>query len=449
MRTPAGGKAPGSLPAFERSKELQQLAHRLIPGGSHTYAKGDDQYPVEAPGFIVRGEGSRVWDVDGNEFIEYGMGLRAVTLGHAYGPVVEAALEWMRRGNNFTRPSPVEVECAERLLGLVERADMAKFANTGSVATTAAVKLARAYTGRDLVAICGSQPFFSIDDWFIGTTPMSAGIPEAVRELTVAFNYNDAASLKALFDRFPGHIACVVLEAATAVEPEEGFLQEVQRLVRENGALFVLDEMITGFRWHLRGAQHVYELEPDLSVFGKALGNGFSVAALVGKREVMELGGLCHPGERVFLLSTTHGAENHSLAAALATMEIYEREDVVGHLYRHGQKLAEGLNDAARELGIADYFHVLGRPSNLVYATRDPSGAPSQQYRTLFLQEIIKRGVLAPSFVISYSHGDEEVERTVEAVRAALTVYRDALEDGVDRYLVGRPVQPVFRKYNR
>jgi glutamate-1-semialdehyde 2,1-aminomutase len=436
-----------SEPVLERSKVLQERAHRIIPGGAHTYAKGDDQYPVNAPGFIVRGDGCRVWDVDGNEFIEFGMGLRAVTLGHAFQPVVEAALEWMRCGNNFTRPAPVEVECAERLLAVIERADMVKFANTGSIATTAAVKLARAYTGRDLVALCGSQ-FFSIDDWFIGTTPMSAGIPEAVRELSVTFDYNDLASVEAVFDRYPGRIACVVMEAATAVEPEDGFLNKVERLAADNGSLFVLDEMITGFRWHLRGAQHVYDLQPDLSVFGKALGNGFSIAALVGKKEVMELGGLRHGGERVFLLSTTHGAENHSLAAAIATMDVYEREDVVGHLYRHGQALADGINDAAEELGIADYFRVLGRPSNLIYATRDATGAPSQPFRTLFLQETVKRGLLAPSFVISYSHGEEEVERTVEAVRGALAVYRDALEDGVERYLVGRSVQPVFRKYN-
>ena len=242
--------------SFEKSKQLQQKSHSLIPGGAHTYAKGDDQYPILAPGFIVKGEGCHVWDIDGNEFIEYGMGLRSVTLGHGYKPVVEAVYKQMLLGCNFTRPSPIEVEAAEALLGLLDGTDMAKFAKNGSDVTTAAVKLARAYTGRDLVAICGDQPFFSTDDWFIGVTPMAAGIPEAIRNLTVKFRYNDIESLRGLFSENPNLIACVILEAATAIEPKDHFLQDVQKLCREHGAIFIFDEMINGFQMALgRGAK--------------------------------------------------------------------------------------------------------------------------------------------------------------------------------------------------
>ena len=176
---------------FRQSKALEQRSHALIPGGCHTYAKGDDQYPVLAPGFIVRGRGSHVWDVDGNEYIEYGMGCRAVTLGHAYSPVVKAAREEMLRGSNFTRPSPIELECAEELLGLIEGADMVKFTKDGSTATTAAIRLARAQTGRDRVAVCADHPFFAIDDWFIGTTPLDAGIPAASRDRVRACGQRD------------------------------------------------------------------------------------------------------------------------------------------------------------------------------------------------------------------------------------------------------------------
>ena len=285
---------------FTKSDILRARAHTLIPGGCHTYAKGDDQYPLASPGFIARGEGCRVWDLDENEFIEYGMGLRAVTLGHAYPPVVEAACRQMRFGSNYTRPSNLEVECAEAMVELIGAADMVKFAKNGSDVTTAAVRLARAYTGRDLVAICGDQPFFSVDDWFIGTTAMSAGIPEAIRNLTVKFRYNDSSSVEELFQKHPGEIACLVFEAATAIEPAGEFLQTVRRLCTENGALLILDEMITGFRWHLKGAQHYYGIVPDLSSFGKAMGNGFSIAALTGKRDIMELGGITHNKERVF-----------------------------------------------------------------------------------------------------------------------------------------------------
>ncbi len=433
---------------FRKSSAMRARAQSLIPGGAHTYAKGDDQYPLLAPGFLTRGQGCHVWDVDGNEFIEYGMGLRAVTLGHAYAPVVEAAYRQMLLGENYTRPASIEVDCAEEFLSLIEGAEMVKFAKNGSDATSAAVKLARAYTGRDLIARCGDQPFFSTDDWFIGSTPMSAGIPKAVQDLTVQFRFNDIENLRSLFAQHPGRIACVVMEAATAVEPTEGYLRSVQALCRQEGALLILDEMITGFRWHIGGAQRAYGISPDLSTFGKGMGNGFSISALAGRREIMELGGLRHDRERVFLLSTTHGAENHSLAAAIKTMQVYRAEGVVDALYRQGQRLRAGINRTIDALKLVDHFEVLGRPSNLVYATRDQSKQPSQAFRALFLQELIKRGVLAPSFVVSFSHSDTDIDRTIEAASEALVVYRRALEDGVDKYLVGRPVKPVFRTFN-
>jgi glutamate-1-semialdehyde 2,1-aminomutase len=431
---------------FERSVELRQRAHELIPGGAHSYAKGDDQYPVDAPGFIARGSGSHVWDVDGNEFIEYGSGLRAVTLGHGYEPVVAAAAAAMAMGTNFVRPAPIEVELAESFLALLPAADMVKFAKNGSDVTTAAVKLARAHTGRDLVAICADHAFFSVDDWFIGTTPMDAGIPAAVRALTVRFRYNDLAGLRALFERHSDQIACVLMEPATTIGPEPGFLPGVASLCQEHGALFVLDEMITGFRWDIGGAQAVYGVAPDLATFGKGIANGFSLSALVGRREVMELGGLQTDRDRVFLLSTTHGAETPSLAAGLATIETYRRGDVIGHLRRTGDALRDGINGAARALGIGDHFEVVGHPANLLYATRDAEGRPSQPFRTLFLQETIRRSLLMPSLVVNFSHGPAEVDRTVDGVSGALEVYARALEDGVDRYLVGRSVQPAIRR---
>ena len=434
--------------SFGESSRLRDKAHALIPGGAHTYAKGDDQYPVHAPGFIARGEGCHVWDVDGNEFIEYGMGLRAVTLGHGYRQVVEAAHRQMLRGTNFTRPSPIEIECAEALQNLVDSAEMVKFAKDGSDVTTAAVKLARAYTGRDLVARCADQPFFAVDDWFIGSTSMAAGIPQAIRDLTVQFRYNDAESLRQLFTQHPGKIACVILEAATAVEPKDDFLVQVQKLCKKEGAVFILDEMITGFRWHLGGAQKYYGITPDLSTFGKAMGNGFAVSALVGKREIMELGGLRHNKERVFLLSTTHGAETHGLAAAIETMRIYRDENVVAHLYRQGERLRAGIKRAIDTLGLTGHFDVLGKAPNLIYATRDEEKRPSQAFRTLFLQETLQRGLLMPSLVVSFSHDDSDIDRTIEAIGEALVVYRKALENGIDKYLVGRPVKPVFREYN-
>jgi glutamate-1-semialdehyde 2,1-aminomutase len=274
---------PAARRDYSKSRALQPQAHRLIPGGSHTYAKGDDQFPEHAPGFIARGKGCHVWDLDGNEFIEFGMGLRAVTLGHGFEPVVEAAYKQMQQGINFSRPAKIEVELAEAVLGLIDGADMVKFAKNGSDVTTAAVKLARAYTGRDLVAICGDQPFFSTDDWFIGTTELNAGIPHAISDLTLKFRYNDIDGMRGLFDQNPGRIACVLMEAEASTPPAEGYLKSVKDLCEEQGAVLVFDEMITGFRWHLGGAQKFHGVVPHLSTFGKAMGNGFAIAALAGK----------------------------------------------------------------------------------------------------------------------------------------------------------------------
>jgi len=433
---------------FTRSKEFQKKSHTLIPGGSHTYAKGDDQYPEDAPGFIVRGEGSHVWDLDGNEFIEYGIGLRSVSLGHAYKPVIEAAYHQMCLGVNYTRPTPIEYECAEKLASFIDSAEMVKFAKNGSDVTTAAVKLARAYTGRNLVGICADHPFFSVDDWFIGSTDMSAGIPKVIRDLTIKFHYNDIESVKALFDNYPGEIACLVMEAERTEPPVDDFLRKVQHLCNSNGTLFIIDEIITGFRWHLGGAQKIYGITPDLSTFGKAMGNGFSISALVGRKEIMELGGLYHNKERVFLLSTTYGAETHSLAATLETMRIYESEHVVEYLYKQGERLINGINRAVEENDLTGYFGVVGKPSNLIYFTRDQNNQPSQLFRTLFLQETLKRGFIMPSLVVCYSHSDQDIDKTIEAISEALAVYRKALNEGVEKYLVGRPVKPVDRRYN-
>jgi glutamate-1-semialdehyde 2,1-aminomutase len=432
---------------FEESKKLQKKSHSLIPAGCHTYAKGDDQYPELSPGFIVKGKGCHVWDADGNEFIEYGMGLRSVTLGHAFSSVVEAASKQMRLGSNFVRPSPIEVDCAEEFLSMVTGAEMVKFAKNGSDATDAAVKLARAYTGRDLIAICADHPFFSVSDWFIGTTPMAAGIPQALRNLTIKFRYNDIESAKSLFEKHPNQIACVILEPEKNTAPANNFLHELQKLCKKNNSVFILDEMITGFRWHNGGGQAYHHIIPDLSAFGKAMENGFSVAALAGKREIMNLGGLNHENERVFLLSLTHGAENHSLAAAKKVMQIYKEEPVIETLWKQGERLAKGIRKSIAEYRLDGYFVLLGKPCCLIYGTRDHDKQPSQPFRTLFLQELIKRGILAPSLIVSYSHTDEDIDKTIEAVHESLHIYRKALNEGIENYLIGKSVKPVFRKY--
>ncbi|MER5396305.1 glutamate-1-semialdehyde 2,1-aminomutase [Streptomyces sp. NPDC002599] len=429
------------------SRTANERLHAMIPGGAHTYAKGDDQYPDNLAPVISHGSGAHVWDVDGNRYIEYGSGLRSVSLGHAHPRVTEAARRELDRGSNFVRPSILEVEAAERFLATVPTAEMVKFAKNGSDATTAAVRLARAATGRARVAICADHPFFSVDDWFIGTTPMSAGIPAETNELTVTFPYGDLAATEELLNRYEGEVACLILEPAAQTEPPPGYLAGLRELADRYGCVLVFDEMITGLRWSEAGAQGLYGVVPDLSTFGKALGNGFAVSALAGRRELMEMGGLRHSGERVFLLSTTHGAETHSLAASMAVLTTYVEEGITARLHSLGERLAAGVREAAATMGVGDHVVVRGRASNLVFATLDEKGQPSQEYRTLFLRRLLAGGVLAPSFVVSSALDEADIDRTVDVVAQACAVYRKALDSGDPTpWLSGRPVKPVFRR---
>jgi glutamate-1-semialdehyde 2,1-aminomutase len=430
---------------FSKSNAHTRAAHALIPGGSHTYAKGDDQYPENMAPIIDRGAGCRVWDIDGNEFVEFGSGLRSATLGHGFEPVVRAVREHIGSGINFVRPHRIELEAAERLVDLIPSAEMVKFGINGSDATTAAVRLARAYTNREMVAICRQHPFLSVDDWFITSTPMPAGIPKVTERLTVQFNYNDLGDLARLFEAFPGEIAAVVMEAETVEPPTEGYFAGLRSLCDSHGALLILDEIITGFRWHERGAQFVYNIKPDLCVFGKALGNGFPVSALAGRADVMRLGGFVDDADRVFLLSQTAGGQPWALAAMLAVINTYQEESIAERLHRIGSELRRGVEQVVAEAGLSAHFQLKGRDCNIVYAALDAEGRPSQDYRTLVLQEFIERGILAPSFIVSAAHDQKAIDHAINAVSELMPIYQRALTDGLSGLLRGRSVRPAIR----
>ncbi|MEE2746383.1 MAG: glutamate-1-semialdehyde 2,1-aminomutase [Pseudomonadota bacterium] len=449
--------------------DFQTRLNLVIPGGAHTYSRGQDQFPANAPQILSRGLGARVWDPEGNEYLDYGMALRAVTLGYANPRVNQAAIRQIENGNNLTRASVVELEAAELLTQIIPGAEMVKFAKNGSNATTAAAKIARAYTGKRFICVPRQQPFFSFDDWFIGTTPILRGVPQEHRSSTLMFDYNDIQSLQLLFDAYPGQIAAVMLEPATTVTPccincqeltanspclrcpnkEKNFLHQVQALCGKEDALFILDEMITGFRWALEGASSYFGVKADLMTFGKGMANGFSIAAVVGRREVMEVGAIDKPGsERVFLLSSTHGGEMAGLGAFIETVNIYQEEDVCRKLWDFGLLLKNQVNDLAIELGIQDYFEIVGPGISLNYVTRDKFGDVCLEYRTLFSQEMLRNRVLMPWIAQSFSHNSEELDQTLCAAESALKVYVRAIEEGVDSYLDGPSIKPVFRKFN-
>lgn len=427
----------------------QERLLKVIPGGAHTYSRGFDQYPSNAPQILSNGKGAYVCDPDGNRYLDYGMALRAVNLGYAEDEIDAAAFAQIKNGNNLTRPSTIELEAAELLVSLIDAVDMVKFTKNGSTSVSAAVKLSRAYTGRDLVARCADHPFFSYDDWFIGSTPLTKGIPQDAIEKTKTFRFNDIDSLEQLILQYPGQFACVILEPAAAEEPRDGYLSKVQELCKRHGIVFVLDEMITGFRWHMKGAQHMYGVTPDLCTFGKAMANGFSVSCIAGKRDIMELGSIEAEGrERLFLLSTTHGAEMCGLGAFVATVNFMQQHNVVEHLWDYGRQLTAMMQRQAMAHGVADSFKVDGPACSPFYLTLDQAGGASLPLRTLFSQEMIRNGVLMPWIALSYRHGADELARTEEAIDKTFRVYRQAMESGAEKFLQGSVIKPVFRKFN-
>lgn len=440
---------------FEASNEYRSKIHQLIPGGSHTYSKGDDQFPILSPAAIVRGKGSHIWDVDGNEYLDCSMGLTSVSLGHAYEPILDVVRKELENGVNFQRPSVLEKQMAETFLDLIPGHDRIKFSKNGSIVTTAAVKLARAKTGRKLVAFPLDHPFYSYDDWFIGTTPCNKGIPEEISALSVTFQSFNLESLKALFEKYPEQIACVITEPEKANYPHLApdfkvgdFLQQAIDLCHENGALFIADEMVTGFKTGFPGSITNYNVQPDMATWGKGIANGFSFCALTGTKEVMDLGGIINEGEeKVFLISTTHGGETHGLAAAMATIKEYEEKNVIAYNHSIGKKIIELCQQLVLESNLSDYIEVVPAEWMPVFIFKDESKGASQGFRTLFLQEMIRRGVLFQGiFVPCFSHNEDDVFYFAKAFGESLKVYEQALEKGYAEFLTGSPAKAVFRR---
>lgn len=435
---------------FSRGDALNERFHQLVPGASHTYSKGEDQFPLVSPKLIERAAGAYCWDADGNRFLDWAMGNRVMILGHSHPVVNEAVRRQIDLGLNFTRPGTLELELAEFLVDFFPVAEMVKFGKNGSDVTTAAVKLARAHTGRKLIACCTDHPFFSVGDWFIGTTQMPAGVPAETTALTVGFPYNDLAAVERLFAKHPGQIAGLILETVKNEEPLPGFLEGLRAITEREGAVLIFDEMIAGLRFDLRGAHHRYGVYPDLATFGKAIANGYSFSLLAGKREIMELGGLRHDRERVFLLSQTHSSETVGLAACRATLEECERTDVTSHVWALGAKLVAGVRAAAADEGVADLVRVIGFDCNPQILCTHENGSYWPELHTSFHEEVIARGVMIPWTSITSAHGEDELDATFTALRAGMRKVRRVVDSGdVDGSFAGEAVKPVFRPYNR
>jgi glutamate-1-semialdehyde 2,1-aminomutase/spore coat polysaccharide biosynthesis protein SpsF len=454
-RVPGGGRAVRNAgwmesvmkdkmaPPLEirRSEEWWARGRALIPAGTQTLSKGPTQF-VEgvAPKYLARGRGSHVWDVDGNEYIDYPMGLGPVTLGHAHPVTQEAVRKQLEEGVTFSLMHPLEVEVAELLRELIPCAERVRFGKNGSDATAAAVRCARAVTGRDLIAHCG---YHGWQDWYIGSVGgvRARGVPEAVKALQRPFIYNDLASLERIFDEHSGQVAGVILEVMTTQEPRDGFLERVAELTRRHGAVLIFDEIISGFRYRLGGLQEHYGVTPDLAAVGKGMANGLPISAVVGRAEVMAA------FDDIFF-SFTFGGECLSLAAAKACLEFMRREPVIDHFWRQGAKLQAAFRELVEHFGLAGYADCVGLPPWTICLFHDHEGQEGLALKSLFQQEMLRRGVLfSGSQFVCYEHTDADIQRTIDAYEAAFTVLRHGvLNRCVEQLLEGRKIQPVFRR---
>jgi spore coat polysaccharide biosynthesis protein SpsF len=449
---------------FTKSNVYRSEIHQLIPGGAHTYSKGDDQFPERSPAAIARGAGSHVWDIDGNEYVDCSMGLTSISLGHAYKPVIEEVVKQLYLGANFQRPADLERKLAKEFLAQIPGHDRIKMAKNGSTVTTAAMKLARGYTGRKLVARPHNHPFYSYDDWFICTTPCDFGIPKEIAALTVTYDSMNPQSLRDLIAKYPDQIAGLITEPDSIADACKYSKEEVAtahleigQICKENGIVFIVDEMVSGYRSGFPGATTVYGYDADICCWGKSIGNGYSFCAMTGKAAIMDIGGIKKHFDkdgkeypRLFLCSTTHGAEAHGLAAALAVIQTYRDNDVIGHQHRMVARLDAGIRQAVIDAGMEKNIQVMNNTWVSISIFKDSEGVFNAALRTLFLQEMIARGVLYQGiFVPCYSHTEQDIDYIIRAYKESLVVYKKALDQGdTDGLLVGEACQPVFRKWN-
>ena len=426
------------MKSFKRSEEYLARAERTIPLGSQTFSKSRTQFPYGvSPYFVTRAQGSRVWDVDGNEYIDFINALCSVTLGHNDPDVTAAVRAQLEEGVIFSLPHTIEAEVAELICEMVPCAEAVRFGKNGSDATAGAIRLARAHTGRDRVAVCG---YHGWQDWYIGSTARHRGVPQATRDLTHAFAYNDLDSLRAVLEKHPREFAAVILEPMNTTEPKPGFLQGVKDLAHQHGALCVFDETITGFRYANGGAQQLFGVTPDLATFGKGLANGYPVSALAGRRDVMKL------MEEIFF-SFTFGGETLSLAAERATLMKLKTQDVIGTVRRRGERVIAGTRALIDKHGIGELLSVMGQPAWSFLVMRDVNGVSQFASKTLFMQEVLQRGILSfGSHNLSYAHSDADIDRLLEVYDEVFPLLRQgALEGRMNELLRCKPLEPLFR----
>lgn len=425
---------------YEKSKKLLERAVEVTPLGAQTYSKSFRYYPIgNAPSFIEKGEGCYLYDVDGNKFIDFVCALGPITIGYNIKEVNDAVIEQLNKGISFSLQGEVEVILAEKLTEIVPCAEMVRFVKNGSDATTAAIRLSRAFTGRDIVALCG---YHGMHDWSIGATENNRGIPEDVSKLTKKFEYNNIDSVKELFEEYPNQIAAIILEPIQANGPKDGFLDELRKLTEENGTILIFDEVVSGFRYALGGASELYGVTPDLVAFGKGMGNGLSISAVAGKKEIM------HLIEEGIFVSTTFGGETISMAGAIAAINILSQDGAYDKIWDLGSKMDEGLKKLVEKYQLHDVIIVSGLPPHCGVEFEGIGSLDYLDIASIFYQTMVDNGILTVGInCLNLSHTEKEIDKYLEVSEKAMIEIKKAIEqDSTEGILKSGKINPIFRR---
>lgn len=422
---------------LNNSEKLKQKAQKLIPALSQTFSKAPYSY-VEGvyPTYVSKGKGSHIFDVDGNKYIDYVLGLGPIILGYNYPKVNKAIISQLRNGISFSIPHKLEVEVSEKLSSIIPGAEMVRFAKTGSDAGTAAVRAARAFTKRDNIAYCGTGGVWH--DWFTVMSNRNQGIPTNLAKMIKKFNYNDLESLKIILEGWSDSVAAIYLEPITLQFPKNNFIKNVKKLAHKHGAVLIFDEVVTGFRYANGGAQEYLSVQADLVALGKGMANGMPLAAIVGKQEYME------KFNDIFY-STTYGGETLSLAACSAVIDEMKEKPVVKHFWKLGNHFSSEFNKIAHELDLN--MTLEGTPLRSVIVCRDDKNNPSLELKSLFYQETIKRGILfGPGAIMySFSHSMQDITETLKVCEKSMRILKEAIsKKQVSKFLRGNPIKPVL-----
>ena len=425
---------------YKKSDELLKRAIEVTPLGAQTYSKSYRYYcQGDSPSFIERGEGCYLYDVDGNKFIDFVCALGPITIGYNVEEINDAVKNQLEKGISFSLQAEAEVELAEKIIEIIPCAEMVRFVKNGGDATTAAIRLARAYTNRDLVALSG---YHGMHDWSIGSTENNKGIPKEISNLTKTFEYNDIESLEELFNTYPDEIAAVILEPIQANGPKDDFLQKVKELTHKNGAVLIFDEVVSGFRYALGGASEYYDIVPDMAAFGKGMGNGLPISAVAGKKEIMK------QIEEGIFVSTTFGGEALSMAGSLAALKILEKPGVYEHIWNLGSILKEGLEDLIKKYELEDVILVSGLPPHCGVEFEDVGSLDYLDINSIYSQAMIHNGIITVGINnINLSHTEKEIDAYLSAAEEAMVDIKKAIEqDSTEGILIGKKVDPVFKR---